>query len=270
MSKASEISRFESRYSDNIIEVAVVTGASGIGAGKVGKDIMWTVSIDLIAWKELYNNEPIMKEELRIEWLADDEEWQKSRNILESNSIVKLLVRKGLKTMMLVKILETEYKDEELETVLQDAMKPVFYNDEKLGQFELDKCVKLFVKKILWAGEEGNLYFNLDEDRSIMKSALETAYVLLNDQDRWNLNIREYASEKLLESANDWLEDNDEAEINEITKEMFMNFMKLDSISIYPQGYFQILFFDGDMFWGHSIIVNGNINGNLSLAEIVG
>jgi hypothetical protein len=46
--------------------------------------------------------------------------------------------------------------------------------------------------------------------------------------------------------------------------------MKLSSISVYPDGDFDLFFDDGDMFWGHSIIVTGNINGEFSSAEIAG
>lgn len=270
MSKLSEKSRFENRFTDYVIEVAAVTGASGAGAGKAGKDIMWNASIRLIAWKNLSRNEPVKIEEIRLEWLVDDEEWKKSRDILKENTVVRLQVRKGEKSMMLVKILDTAYKDIDLEVILQDSMKPVFYNDELLGEFELDKRVKLFTKKISWAREEGSLYFDWNKDKNSMETALETAYTLFKDQDEWNMKIRTYASEELVELANDWLQDNDEAEIDEITKEMFIDFMKLDSISVYPEGDFEIFFFDGDMFWGHSIIVSGNINGDLTSAEIAG
>ena len=34
LSKSSEISRFENRFSENVIEIAAVTGALGIGASK--------------------------------------------------------------------------------------------------------------------------------------------------------------------------------------------------------------------------------------------
>ncbi|EEK78177.1 Conserved hypothetical membrane spanning protein [Bacillus cereus R309803] len=54
LSKSSEISRFENRFSENVIEIAAVTGAS-----KGGDNILWTASIDLIAWKDLHNNETI-------------------------------------------------------------------------------------------------------------------------------------------------------------------------------------------------------------------
>ncbi|MFO1442407.1 DUF2262 domain-containing protein [Bacillus sp. Bva_UNVM-123] len=270
MSKISEKTRFENRFTENVIEIAAVTGASGTGAGRAGGDIMWNASIDLIAWRNLHNNEPIIIEEMRLEWLVDDKEWEKSRELLQKNTVVRLQVRKSENSMMLVKVLEANYQDDELELILQDSLKPVFYHDEILGKFELDKSIKLFEKEISWAGEEGTLYFDWDEDENTMKSALKTAYTLFNEQDDWNRKIRMFASEELVDLANDWLQDNDEAEIEEITKEMFVNFMELSSISVYPDGEFEIFFFDGDMFWGHSIIVDGNINGEISSAHIAG
>lgn len=270
MSKLSEKNRFENRFTDNIIEIAAVTGALGVGAGRAGKDIMWNASINLIAWKNLSSNEPVKIEEIRLECLVDDEELKRLRDILEKNTVVRLQVRMAEKSMMLVKTLDTAYRDEDLEAILQESMKPVFYNDEVLGKFELDKSVKLFVKRISWAREEGNLYFDWDEDKNTMESALVTAYELFKEQHEWNLKIRMYASEELVDLANDWLQENDEAEIDQITKEMFIDLMKLDSISVDPKGDFEIYFFDGDMFWGHSIIVSGNVNGDLSSAEIAG
>lgn len=270
MSKSSEKSRFESKFTSDVIEIAAVTGALGVGAGKAGKDIMWTASIELIAWKSLSSNEPVKIEKVRLQWLVDDEEWKKSKDLLEKITVVRLQVRISGKSMMLVKIQDIEYKDDDLETILQDSMKPVFYRDEFLGEFELDKSVKLFSKRNSWAGEEGNLYFDWHEDKNIMESSLKTAYTLFQDQNEWNKKVRKYASEELVNLANDWLQDNDEAEIDEITKEMFVNFMKLDSISVSPDGDFEIYFFDGDMFWGHTIIVSGNVNGDFYSAEIAG
>ncbi|MGG2015841.1 DUF2262 domain-containing protein [Bacillus sp. S10(2024)] len=270
LSKSSEKSRFEKKFTENVIEVAAVTGASGIGAGKAGSDILWTASINLIAWKDLYNNETVIKEGLRLEWLVDDEELKQSREVLKENAVVRLQVRRAENSMMLVKVLETLYRDDELEMILQDSMKPVYYNDEMFGGFLLNKRVKVFEKTISWVGEECNLGFDWNEDQNNMKSALETAYVLFKEQDEWNKKIKMYASEELVELANDWLQDYDEEEINEITKEMFMDLMKLDSISVYPEGDFEMFFFDGDMFLGHCIIVDGNINGILNSADIAG
>lgn len=270
VSKLSEKSRFENRFTENIIEIAAVTGASGVGAGRAGDAIMWNASIHLIAWKNLYSNETVIKEEISLEWLADDAELRQSREILKENTVVRLQVRKSENAIMLVKVLDTTYRDDELEGILQDSMKPVYYHDEMLGEFLLDKRIKLFEKRTAWAGEECNLYFDWNEDQHIMKSALETAYVLFKGQDEWSRKIKMYASEKLVDLANEWLQDTDEAEIDEITEEMFIEFMELESISVYSEGDFEIFFSDGDMFWGHCIIVDGNVNGVLNSADIAG
>lgn len=247
MSKLSEKNVFENKLSEKVVGIAAVTGFTGIGAGRAERDIMWNASINLIAWKDLSKSEPAIKKELRLEWLIEDGEWENSKNILEKNSIVRLLVRMGEKTMMLVMVLETVYRDADLALVLKDSLKPVYYIDEMLGEFELNKGVKLFEKRISWAGEEGSLYFDWNEDTTVMKSALKTAYELFKEQDEWSMKIKMYASEELLESANEWLQDKEDDDIDEITRETFIEYLGLDSMSVFPEGNFEIFFFDGDI-----------------------
>ncbi|RSD28456.1 DUF2262 domain-containing protein [Mesobacillus subterraneus] len=269
LNKSSEKNRFENAFPKNVVEIAAVTGASGVAASKIGEETMWTASIDLIAWKNL-KNDSVVKEHVRLQWLVDDNNLEESSERLAENSIVKLQVRKAEESMMLLRVLDTDYKDRDLDNILQDSLKPVYFNDNQLGQFELDKSIKVFEKKTTWAGEECSLYFDWDVNEEVIASALGTAHVLFRDQEEWNEKIRKFAADKLLDTANDWLQDNDEAELKEITKEMFIDFMSVDSISVYPGGEFEIFFFDGDMFWGHSIIVSGKNNGELTSAEIAG
>ncbi|MCE4088108.1 DUF2262 domain-containing protein [Priestia megaterium] len=99
-----------------------------------------------------------------------------------------------------------------------------------------------------------------------MFKALKTAHTLFEEQDKWIQKIRMYAAAELVDLAPDWLQEEDE--IEEITEEMFMDFMSLDTISVYPEGDFD--FSDGDMFAGHSIVVEGNINGTFTRAQIAG
>lgn len=270
MSQFKETREFQKKFKKDIVEILAVTGASGVGAGNAGKDIMWNASIQLIAWREINSRGPVIKEKTRLEWLVDDKEWKTSSKILKANSIARLLVRRSEKSMMLVKVVELECKDNELEIILQESLKPVYFFDETLGKFKLDKTVNLFETKVRWANEEGNLYFDWDEDNLVMNASLNTAHVLFKDQENWNMKIREYASEELLGLANEWLQDNDEANVNEITKDMIIALMKLDSISVQPEGDFEIFFFDGDMFWGHCIIVRGNTKGEFFSADIAG
>ena len=45
--------------------------------------------------------------------------------------------------------------------------------------------------------------------------------------------------------------------------------MKLQSIVFYPDGDFNFWYDDGDLFWGHSIAISGNLEG-LKDADIPG
>lgn len=270
MEQSNEISHFMSRFSEEVMEIAAVTGASGIGAGRANGNTLWHASIPLIAWMDVTNQEVIHQEELRLEWLVDDEGWKAAKDLLSSNSLVHLLVHKGEHSFMLVHVVASSYQHPKLEQIRLDAMKPVFYEDSLLGSFVLDKRVKLFEKEISWDGQEGILYFDWDEEEQVMKSALQTAYALIQDQEHWSQQIRAYAAEQLAELANDWLHDHEEPAYDVITPDLFMKLMELDSISVYPNGDFEVFFRDGDMFWGHSIIVDGNINGSMNSAEIAG
>lgn len=267
MSKNSEIKSFENRFSEEIFEVVAVTSSLGVGAGKAGKEKLWRASIDLIAWKDLNSSEPVVKEEVNLEWLTDDEglkEWQKT---IKESSVIKLKLRKGEKSFMLVDLIDADYKDDELQNILEEELKPVFYEDELLGKFELDKGLKLFETDITWAGEEGRLYFDLDEEEK-MEDSLKTAHELFKNQKDWSDKIKAYAASELLELANDWIDEEDD--IDEVTEEMFIDSLGLDTISVYPKGEFEIFFFDGGLFAGHCIIVSGNISGSFESADIAG
>jgi hypothetical protein len=63
---------------------------------------------------------------------------------------------------------------------------------------------------------------------------------------------KDYAVEQLLGIKNDtWLDEDEEA----VTPERFKSLMSLESIVIYPDGAVEFYHHDGDLFWGHCILV---------------
>lgn len=276
MGRGKEVSTYESRFRDEIIEIAAITGAVGIGAGKAGGAVMWRASISLVAWKELNPSDgssttDVNQETVSLEWLADDEQWKVCRDWLESDSVVKLSVRRSIdhNSFMLVEVLEASHHDEELAQLLQKMLEPVLYEDKLLGEFALNRSIHTFEKYITWANEVGTLYFDQGEVEE-MEASLATAHALFNDQDTWSKKIRSYAAEELVELANDWLADDEDAELDEITEEIFVSRLTLSSITVSENGDFTIYYDDGDLFWGHVIIVEGNINGTFETAQIAG
>ncbi|MGE6630755.1 DUF2262 domain-containing protein [Bacillus sp. NPDC077027] len=269
MKKEQQINKFEERFSEEPIEIVAVTGLSGVGAGKAGSEPLWTASIPIIEWKEK-DTDQVMTDKIRLCWLTDDYGLREKQAQLHQESIVKLLVRKGEHEMILMSIIDNDTQDDELQTLLEEAQKPIYYHDDKLGAFKLVKGIDLFETNVKWGNQESLLYFNLGEDEEI-NDCLQTARQLVQDQDKWDATMKSFAAKDLLAQANEWNEHND-TELNDedITYDLFMSRITLESLQTYPNGEFEALYHDGDLFWGHIIIVRGHINGSFESANIAG
>lgn len=141
-----------------------------------------------------------------------------------------------------------------------------YYKDEILGEFILDKEIGSYKKKFNWDGEEGSLYIDCNSD---MNKTMKVIYELVNNR-HWKDKIKKYAADELLDLANEWLQDEDEPEYEEYTSDIFINKLIFESIDVNEDGSFEVYYKDGDMFWGHCIIVSGNINGVFEDANIAG
>ncbi|MFP7495311.1 DUF2262 domain-containing protein [Terribacillus saccharophilus] len=269
MGKLREIKSFEKRFLEETIEIAAVTGSLGAGAGRGGKEVMWTASISLAAWKELHDDAPVVHEKTQLQWLVTDEEWKEKKFHIEPHSIVRLQVRKSDSSLMLVDILSADHKDPELQLVLEKELEPVYYLDEKLGKFELDKGLDWFEMETDWAGKPCFVYVDAQDEESQMKEALQTAYLLFQDPLSWDKKIKDYAASQLLELANDWLADFED-DAQPITKESFVQSITFESIHLYPGGTYEVFLQDGDMFGGHVIIVRGYQDATFESADIAG
>ena len=106
-----------------------------------------------------------------------------------------------------------------------------------------------------WVGGTIHLTLNV-EDPDQIKPCLKVARGLWSQESSWKTRIEEYAVQMLLPLKNEsWLGDDE----SELSPEEFKSKVTLQSISIYPDGDFEFWHHDGDLFWGHSIQVSGNL-----------
>jgi hypothetical protein len=79
--------------------------------------------------------------------------------------------------------------------------------------------------------------------------------------------VREFTADRLLTLKNEsWLGDDEE----ELSRVVFISRVTLQEITVDENGDFDFWLDDGDLFWGHTILVNGNIDRGLSDAGIHG
>jgi hypothetical protein len=219
-------------------EILIVTGANGISGGKAGNEKLWTISCTVLAWKEIGGK--ITVEERRLVTKGEEEKLRRLQEQIKANGIYQVRATSDFELYDFI----GEAEDSELESFLAEQLKPVYFEDSKLGKFELDRSVDWFERNIDWMGEEISLTFDAHEE-SEMRKMLETGHILFDNQVEWDKKIRSFACDDLLELLNDsWLEDDEE----KLMPETFQSRMVLDSIALSEDGCFNFWFGDDDMF----------------------
>ena len=262
-----QFKEFAARFRQEELSILAVTGANGFGGGRAGKEKLWTASIGLTAWME-EDSPDIHRGEFVLSTIADDKLLGYLQRRARPDSIIKFQgrVSEDGKRLLLLDLPESAF-DPDLKAILEEQKKPVTFQEEGLGTFTLDRQVDWFETEVDWLGGQISLVFDAGEDRA---EALQNAKALLADAASWDKRVREYAAGDLLASANDWAEQLEDEEPQEITKEQFMGRMELESIEIRADGSFEFWFADGDMFYGHSIHVSGDMENGPDDASMEG
>ena len=262
----NEIRQFEAQFEEKTEELLFLTGPNDFGGGRVPGEKLWSASIGLAAYKR--PGEEAVQQDGTLTLKADDDLLHRLQAQVKPYSVIRAAVRAGRERQARFMLVgETSpARDGELEAILEELKKPVYLEDEVLGRFTLDRQVNWFEADVDWLGQTVRLSFDWDEDEA-MEDSLRTAKALMADQEEWNRRVLARASEDLLELKNDsWLEEDEE----ELDAEKFEARLELESIEVRPDGEFCFWFEDGDLFWGHSITVEGTLEGGPEQADIQG
>ena len=177
---------------------------------------------------------------------------------------------------MLLEVLETLETEPRLEPIRQAYLTPVTLEDAAFPGvvFELERQFDWFNASLDWLGEECSVSLEIDDDNSDTANAALTAFKQLYAKlPEWDAKFRAFAAAELTENANDWQADaaeNEEKEYQPLTEAEFARRISISEFNMNPDGDFTAYYDDDDLFWGHVILVEGNINGEISDAYIAG
>ena len=249
---------FAAQFQPEELTILAVTGANGFSGGRMRDDELWSLSTGLTAWME-EDSPDIHLGETGLVTLGDEKLLDFLRQRVRPDNIIKFRgrVSEDGKRLLLLDLPEPAF-DPDLKAILEEQKKPVTFWEDGLGTFTLDRRVNWFETEVDWLGTQVSLTFDVDEERA---DCLANAKVLLAAAGEWNRRVREFAADDLLSLANDWNQDlgEEDGEPPEITREQFIQRMELESIEIRADGSFEFWFADGDMFYGHSIHVSGDM-----------
>lgn len=252
-----------------IVDVLGVVSPSGVSAGRSGDEEVWTLQLTLTPWR--FPGGELQPKVLGVHRPVTDKELRKFRSLLKPFSVVRVKAHIGVTWLgfpdaLLEEVVGVDKSDAELNAKAKELRKPVTFADPKLGTFTMDRSVDWFTAKTEWMGQPVSLNLSATKPKDLQK-ALTAAHTLWRAQKGWSKRIGNYAVKELLPLKNDYWLGDDETKLN---AKQFKARMTLRAITVTPRGSFEFWHDDGDLFWGHSIQVAGDIRKGLNDAGIHG
>lgn len=241
-----------------------LVGASGAAGGSVGSTDKWTLVFDLVAW---ITDNDVSEGKLRCEMPISKAELKQLMANVKAYSVVEFRIVETTKRGVSISD-PTSFAGEDTSlTQIRDALQiPVKIDTPTFGVLELDRRLGEYSGKIDWCGVEVRLSLSCI-DHTNPAAAITAAESLFNDRENWTIRIKEFVADRLLELKNDgWLEEGEP----ELSRNDFISKIVLQDISVDESRSFSFYFDDGDLFWGHSIVVSGDVLEGLRDADIAG
>ena len=289
MAENQEREAFDERHSSEAVEIIVLTGENVGGAGKAGGDVLWTPTSNVLAYIDETGS--AVFEEGRLSWLATNEQRGSWVHDLKPLAQYRVRARRraapdpeeytriGLPVpdlshhFALVEVLERDLHVRELDERLGRWRHPVSISTH-FGEFELDRSFGWFSGTVQWGGREVSVMLAIDEGSAegaeTCHGALSRLTEFVASMPSMDVRWREYAASELTDLANDWQQEDEAQSAEPITADVFAQRIRLSELSIAADGSATPYYDDGDLFWGHVIVIDVEVDGALTDASIAG
>jgi hypothetical protein len=269
-SHASERELLEQLAAAPLVDVLGVLAASGVSGCWVQGDTLWTVGFCFASWR--IAGGPLRTQELHVRRKVRQKQIDKYRELVKPDAVTQIRARVvedsvfGHPEALLVRVVGQDDADAELNAEVKRLQQPVTMKDKTFGTFTLDRRIDWYEARAAWNGRKVRLSLAAHEPRDVER-AMQVARSLWRAQKSWQTKVSAYAVRELLPLKNgNWLGD----EERPLTAKQFQATMKLESITISPDGSFEFWHDDGALFWGHSIQISGSLTKGLYSADIPG
>jgi hypothetical protein len=246
---------------------------AGVGAGKSPEETLWHMTFELAAWA--LPEGPVHRGKVLVRREIEEGELDSYRKQLPDCGIVALEVGMLRNDELfddpqawLHAIRPGIPAQPELQHIAENLGRPATTEDVQFGTFILNRRLNWHEAHTFWGKDGVRLTLTSgNADEAFPEETLAQARILWDEQARWDREARDFMAGELLALKNDnWL---DEGEA-ELTAEEFVERATVESIKVSPDGKFEFWYNDGDLFWGHSIMVSGSLEEGINDAGIHG
>lgn len=288
---SKELENFSKNYKEEVQEMLVLT-EEHVGGASSWVEGIWMPSVQFLASADLNSGE-INGGRGQLCWLAKDGDrdgWVfnlkpftvyhvKCRRQKEENEQNDIPAQRENR-YMLVEVVGRELQNEGLLKVLEEYKKPVWIEDALCGKFELERAYNWFSARLPWLTGECSVSLECDEEGgTTADGALAAFREIYADLGKWDQEFCAFAAAELTELANEWQDEDDYDDGEDtaggnapgpITEEIFSKRISIGEFTIDAKGNYTVYYEDDDMFFGHVIVIDGNIRDGMRSADIAG
>jgi hypothetical protein len=253
-----------------LVDVLGVLSASGVGGSWCPGETRWTMVFTFASWRVIGRD--LQRRDLIVRRKVRKGEIDKYRNLVQSDVVTRIRAHVAEQSLwgrpeaLLHKVIGPDTSDPEMTAEIVRLKKPIRFRDRDFGVFTLDRTINWFNTHTKWNGRRIQLQLAACKPKDVER-ALDVARKLWSAQKRWQAKVLSCAVKQLLPVKNaTWLG----AAGTKITSTQFKKRMKLQSITVRPNGEIDFWHNDGDLFFGHNIEVTGWITKGLRSANIHG
>jgi hypothetical protein len=247
--------------------VGVVHPVTGLLPSPFSKH--WQLRMQLLAWRT--PGGPIEFGELTLVMQASKREVEAAAAPVQPFALVRLGVRMaepepGLDPFAVLVEPPAIGADPDMARVAEELKRPVTFEIADLGMFTLDRSANWFEASTLWRGQPVQVALSMDDHVS-RELQIQRARNLWAEFDAWFRHAVDFAIADLLQVKNEaWLDENQPP----IEAGTFERALRIESVTIQSDGSVDLWFDDGDLFWGHSIMVACTPAGSPTRTELCG
>jgi len=242
-----------------------LVGALSSGAGNTPDSEYWTLVFYLCAWRAQNGDICQQKQRCELPNLTKEQAQQLMQQVTPWQQLSLYITGQTPRgAVLLEKLAPAEHTDTALLDIAEQLQQPVTLATDLFGELTLDRSLDLYEGTVTWCDKEISLTL---DDGDMPESALATATALCSQQQHWQQQAINCAIADLLPLKNDnWLEENQQP----LSAEEFASKLTLKSIVCYDDNGFTFYFSDGELFFGHCIMVNGDLSEGITDASIAG
>lgn len=255
-----QVQEFAQKFLPEEFVLVAVTGPEGIAVDRKEGESLWTITTPLTAWMDEDDGVVTVQSAL-LQILADDRLRDYLRQRLPGNFIIKARVRPGKDAglFQLVGMPEPGF-DPELKAVLTEQVKPVTLETQDLGTFTLHRGMHWFETQVDWLDQSIQLTFNQGCDEE-QQASLTTARALLGAAADWDVRLRDFVADRLLDTVNEQQED------QPLSRDELCGSLIPEAVHAEPGGSFTV-WYGSDLFFGQAAQVSGALDKGPANAQL--